>query len=130
MQNIHPFVLGHVVSAALVGAVAGPLIESRAAIIVAAVLVGGAVASSLACRWWPGWDAAAWKLWPVAVLANPAMLATLGFLAADWQCVVGLRGGWNCLAAAVALVAAGFCLLPPVGGLLWRWRKRRSAPVA
>lgn len=125
MQNIHPFVLGHVVGAALVGAVAGPLIESRAAIIVAAALVGGALVSSLVCRWWPGWDAAGWKLWPVAVLANPAMLAALGFLAVDWQCVVGLRGGWNCLTAAVALVAAGFCLLPPLGGLLWRrWRRR------
>lgn len=129
MQNIHPFVLGHVVGAALVGAVAGPLIEGRAAIIVAAVLVGGAVVSSLVCRWWPGWDGAAWKLWLVAVLANPAMLAALGFLAGDWQCVVGLRGGLNCLAAAIALVAAGFCLLPPAGGLLWRWRKRQRPPA-
>lgn len=129
MQNIHPFVLGHVVGAALVGAVAGPLIESRAAIIVAVSLVGGALVSSLVCRWWPGWDAAAWKLWPVAVLANPATLTALGFLVGDWQCVVGLRGGWNCLTAAVALVTAGFCLLPSVGGLLWRWRKRWRPPA-
>lgn len=130
MQNIHPFVLGHVVGAALVGAVAGPLIDAQAAILVAAALVGGAFASSLMCRWWPGWEAAAWKLWPVAVLVNPVMLATLGFLAADWKCVVGLRGGWGCLGAATAIVAAGFCLLPPFGGLLWRGWKRRRAPTA
>ena len=63
------------------------------------------------------------------MFANPLMLAALGFMAIDWECVAGLRRGWNCLGAAMAIVAAGLCLLPPFGGLLWRWWKRRKAAV-
>ena len=50
-------------------------------------------------------------------------------MVADWECVAGTRRGFDCLVAAMAIVAAGLCLLPPVGGLLWRWWKRRGAPA-
>ena len=76
----------------------------------------------------PGVEAPAWQLWPVAVLANPVFLAALVFMALDWECVVGRQRGW-CLVAAMAIIAAGLCLLPPLGGLLWRsWKRHRARP--
>ena len=134
--------MGHLIGAVMTGAIAGAFggavvtggvvgafSDPRAAFVGAVALFGGALVSCFVCQWRPGVEAVAWKLWPVAVFANPVMLAALGFMAADWACVAGLRGGWACLGAATAIVAAGFCLLPPFGGLLWRWWKRRRAPA-
>jgi hypothetical protein len=130
MLRIHPFVMGHLIGAVMTGAVAGAFIDPRAAFVGALGLFGGALVSSFICQRWPGVEAAAWKLWPVAVFASPVMLAALGFMAVDWQCVVGMRRGWNCLTAAMAIMVAGLCLLPPFGGLLWRGFKRWRAPAA
>ena len=55
------------------------------------------------------------------------MLAAIGFMVVDYECVVGSRRGWNCIGAAVAILIAGVCLLPPFGGWLWRWWKRSQA---
>lgn len=129
MLRIHPFVMGHLIGAVMTGAVAGAFINPQAALIGALALFGGALVSSFVCQRWPGVEAAAWKIWPVAVFASPVMLAAVGFMAADWECVVGMRRGWNCLTAAMAILAAGLCLLPPVGGLLWRGFKRWRAPA-
>lgn len=130
MLRIHPFVMGHLIGAVGVGTAAGAFINAQASLIAAVSLLAGAVVSSLVCQWRPGVEAPAWKLWPVAVFANPLMLAALAFMAADWECVLGLRRGWNCLTAAMSIVAAGLCLLPPVAGLLWRWWKRWRTPAA
>ena len=130
MLRIHPFVMGHLIGAVMTGAIAGAFINPQAAFVGAMVLLVGAVVSCLVCQWRPGVEAPVWKLWPVAVLANPATIASLGFMAADWECVAGTRRGFNCLVAAMAIVAAGLCLLPPVGGLLWRWWKLRRALAA
>jgi hypothetical protein len=130
MLRIHPFIMGHLIGAVMTGAIAGAFINPQASFIGALALFGGALVSCFICQWRPGVEATAWKLWLIAVLANPVMLAALGFMAVDWECVAGTRRGWNCLGAAMAIVAAGLCLLPPVGGLLWRWWKRRVAPVA
>jgi len=130
MLRIHPFVMGHLIGAVMTGAIAGAFINPQAAFVGALSLFGGALVSCFICQWRPGVEAAAWKLWPAAVFANPVMLAALGFMAIDWECVVGARRGWNCLAAAMAILVTGLCLLPPVGGLLWRWWKRRGVPAA
>ena|SRR3990167_6953340 len=130
MLRIHPFIMGHLIGAVMTGAIAGAFINPQASFIGALALFGGALVSCFICQWRPGVEATAWKLWLIAVLANPVMLAALGFMAVDWECVAGTRRGWNCLGVAMAIVAAGLCLLPPVGGLLWRWWKRRVAPVA
>ncbi len=127
MLRIHPFVMGHLIGAVMTGAVAGAFFDPEAAFVGGLAMFGGALVSSFICQWRPGVEAAAWKLWPVAVFANPVMLAALGFMAADWACVVGAQRGWGCFVAALAIMVAGLCLLPPVGGLLWRGFKRWRA---
>ena len=79
MLRIHPFVMGHLIGAVLTGGAAGAFSDPRAAFIGALALFGGALVSSYVCQWWPGVEAPAWKLWLVAVFANPVMLAALGF---------------------------------------------------
>jgi hypothetical protein len=126
MRRIHPFVLGHVVAALIVGAAAGATLGGQAAVMGAIMLAAGAIVSSTVCWWKPGLEASAGRLIPVAVLANPLMLLALGFLVVDADCLVGNKRGWNCLGAAIAILVAGVCLLPPFGGWLWRWWKRRK----
>ena len=72
-------------------------------------------------------DAQAAAMGAVALMAGAMMLLALGFMVVDYECVVGSRRGWNCIGAAVAILVAGVCLLPPFGGWLWRWWKRRPA---
>ncbi|NQW54803.1 MAG: hypothetical protein HQ465_26560 [Rhodospirillales bacterium] len=128
MLRIRPFVMGHLIAAVLVGAGAGAFLAAEAMLICGMGMLAGAVVSSLVCQWKPGVEAPAWQLWPVAVLANPVFLAALVFMALDWECVVGRQRGW-CLVAAMAIIAAGLCLLPPLGGLLWRsWKRHRARP--
>ena len=129
MLRINPFVMGHLVGAVLVGGTAGTLfLDAQAGLICAVALLAGTFVSSYVCQWWPGIEAPAWKLWAVAVFASPIMLLTLGYMVFDYECVVGITRGWNCLLAALALMASVLCLLPPVGGLVWRWWKRRRVP--
>ena len=129
MLRIHSFVMGHLVSAVLVGGAAGTLfLDAQAGLICAAALLAGAFVSSYVCQWRPGLEAPAWKLWPIAVLANPILLFLLGYLATESQCLVGTRRGWDCIATALALMGTVLCLLPPIGGLVWRWWKRRVVP--
>ena len=121
--------MGHLVAALLVGAGAGAFLAAEAMLIGGLGMLAGAVVSSFVCQWKPGVEAPAWQLWAVAVLANPVFLAALVFMALDWQCVVGLQRGWGCLVAAMAIIAASLCFLPPLGGLLWRsWKCYRARP--
>ncbi|CAN5916353.1 hypothetical protein BH11PSE3_BH11PSE3_14850 [soil metagenome] len=127
MPRIHPFVYGHVAAAGIVGVAAGASLgAAQAAGVGAALLTAGAIVSSLICAWWPGFEAPAWRLIPVAILGNPVMLAALCFIGLDWDCAVSSRGGLNCLVASLAILVAGACLLPPFGGWSWRWWKGRS----
>ena len=130
MLRIRPFVMGHLIGAVMTGAIAGAFVSPRAAFIAALTLLGGAIVSSFVCQWRPGVEAAGWKLWAVAVIANPIMIAAFAFMARDWQCVLGTRRGWDCFAPAMAIIAACLCVLPPLGGLLWRWWKGRHAKAA
>jgi hypothetical protein len=129
VKRVHPFVRGHVVAALIVGVAVGATLDAQAAAMGAVLLTAGAVVSSLVCWWKPGFEAPAWQLVPVAILANPLMLLALGYLAVDPGCLVGSKKGWDCLAPAIALLVVGVCLVPPFGGWLWRWWKNRpTAP--
>ena len=124
MRRIHPFVWGHVVAALIVGVAAGATLDAQAAGMGAVLMTAGAIVSSVVCWWKPGFEAPAWQLIPAAILANPLMLVALGFMVVDPNAWSAARG-WNCLGAAIAILVAGVCLLPPFGGWLWRWWKRR-----
>lgn len=121
---IHPFVIGHVSAAVIVGVAAGAVLSVPAVFVSAAGMAVGALVSCLICWALLGLEAKARFLWPLAVLANPVMLMALAMIIVDWGCVTGEDGGWQCLGVGVAVVVSGLCLLPPFGGLLWRRLKR------
>jgi hypothetical protein len=127
MRTIHPFALGHVIAGLIVGAAAGAMASNPMMPLIGAGAVGGSAAVSTGVCWWrPGLEAAGWKLWLTAAVASPLMILALGYMATEWECLAGTRRGWNCLGAALAIMVAGVCLVPPFGGLLVRWIHRRS----
>jgi hypothetical protein len=130
MKYVHPFVYGHVVGAFCAGAVAGTFLDLRAVMVFSSVLAASAVVSALVCWRWPGFAADGWKLWLTGCLANPLFLAAIAFSADQYECLLGRHTGWNCLFSDAGPLVAGMCLLPPLGGLLWRWWRRRSPAAA
>ncbi len=98
MLRITPFVMGHLVAAVLVGAGAGAFLDLRLSLYFALALLAGAVVSSYVCQWKPGVEAPSWRLYLVALVANPILPISLVVMALDWDCVLGLRRGWNCIA--------------------------------
>ncbi|UYN96846.1 MAG: hypothetical protein KIT25_07935 [Enhydrobacter sp.] len=126
VASLHPFVVGHCATGLVVGACAGAYLPEPWMIPLGAAAMGvAAAASSAVCAWRPGLDAAVWKLVPAAAAASPLMMLALGFMAADWECLAGRHRGWDCVGAAIAVLVAGLSLVPPLGGMLWRWWRRR-----
>ncbi|HEY6983177.1 hypothetical protein [Reyranella sp.] len=121
MRRIQPFVLGHVGGALLAGAIAGTFFDAIAVVTFAVILAGNALIATLVCWWRPGLGAAGWKLWLMASLANPLMLAGCGWSGLQYECLIGDRTGWDCLFADVGPFATGMALLPPVLGVAARW---------
>jgi hypothetical protein len=130
MLRIHPFVMGHLIGAVMTGAIAGAFIGPQAAFMGALILLVGAVVSCLICQWWPGVEAPAWKLWLIGVLANPLFLVAVAFSIDQYECLIGQKTGWNCMFFDLGPKVAAMCLLPPIGGLLWRGWRRWRAPAA
>jgi len=130
VKRIHPFVFGHVIAALGAGAVAGAFLDLKAVLVFSSVLAASAIVSALVCWRWPRFDAAAWKLWLVGVLANPLFLAAVAFSVDQYECLLGRKTGWDCMFSDLGPMVAGMCLLPPIGGLLWRGWKRWRAPAA
>jgi hypothetical protein len=125
--RIHPFVLGHVIGAAITGVVAGAFLDWTAVATFSSLLAANAVIGSLVCWWRPGLGAAGWKLWLTASFANPLMLAAIAFSLDQYNCLLGRQTGWNCMFADVGPLAAAACLPSPLVGLLARWWRRRRA---
>ena len=127
MRRIHPFVYGHVIGAFLVGAVAGAFLDLKAVLVFSSLLAANAAIGSLVCWWRPGFEAAWWKLWPVATFANPMMLAAIAFSINQYDCLTGQQSGWNCMLSDVGPLTVAACLPSPIIGLAARWWKRRTA---
>jgi hypothetical protein len=127
VRRIHPFVYGHVVGAFLVGAVAGAFLDLKAVLVFSSLLAANAAIGSLVCWWRPGFEAAWWKLWPVATFANPMMLSAIAFSIDQYGCLTGQQSGWNCMLSDVGPLTVKACLPSPIIGLAARWLKRRSA---
>ena len=126
MKAVPPFVAGYVVSSFLIGAGVGITMDLQAAAFGAGLLVGGALVSCLLCWWLLGFDAPWRRLLPAALFTNPTFVVALFFVVHDIGCLTGGRRGWECLAAAIAIVIGGGALPTPLGGLVWRWWKRRG----
>jgi hypothetical protein len=127
VRRIHPFVLGHVVGALVVGGVVGAFLDLKAVLVFSSLLAANAAIGSLVCWWRPGFEAAWWKLWPVATFANPMMLAAIAFSIDQYDCLTGQQSGWNCMFSDVGPLTVAACLPSPIIGLAARWLKRRTA---
>jgi hypothetical protein len=127
VRRIHPFFYGHVIGAFLVGAVAGAFLDLKAVLVFSSLLAANAAIGSLVCWWRPGFEAAWWKLWPVATFANPMMLAAIAFSINQYDCLTGQQSGWNCMLSDVGPLTVAACLPSPIIGLAARWLKRRIA---
>lgn len=121
MRALSPFVYGHVLGALLIGAVGGSFVDFQAIFTFAVAMVVGAAASTMVCRWWPGFDASGWRLWLAGALGNPLLLVALGFSIDEYDCLIGKRTGWNCMFSDIGPMVVGVCLLPPLLGLGLRW---------
>jgi hypothetical protein len=119
------FVLGHVLGAVTVGAIGGSFLDWKAVWVFAGILGGNAIISALICWAWPGFAAPWWKLWLMATLVNPLMLAGIAWSLSQWDCLVVGKTGWSCMFSDVGLFAMAACLPSPVIGLLARWGVRR-----
>jgi hypothetical protein len=127
VRRIHPFVYGHVIGAFLVGGIAGAFLDLKAMLVFSSLLAANAAIGSLVCWWRPGLEAAGWKLWLVATLANPLMLSAIAFSIDQYDCLTGQLTGWNCMFRGVGPFTVTACLPSPLIGLAARWWKRRAA---
>ena len=127
MKQVPPFVVGYVVASFLIGAGVGITMDLQAAVFGAGLLVGGALVACLLCWWLLGFEAPWWQLLLAALFTNPTFVVALFFVIYDMGCLTGGRRGWECLGAALAIVTGGGALLTPLGGLAWRWWKRRNS---
>lgn len=130
MRRIPSFVYGHVIGALLAGVVGGSFLDLTAVMAFGSILAAAAIVSSLVCWWWPKFDAPTWKLWLVATVANPVLIAGLVWSVFYFGCITGDLKGWDCLFSDVGWVSAAGTLPSPVVGLIvrWWWSRSRKAP--
>jgi hypothetical protein len=122
----HPFALGQVIGAFTVGVLAGSFLNLPAVMVLCVSLAAGAAVSAMICRWRPGFEAAGWKLWLVGAIANPVTLSALAYSTSEYECLLGTRTGWDCMLVEIGLFVAGIGSVPPIVGIVVRWRNRRS----
>jgi hypothetical protein len=124
-MRVHPFALGQVASAIVVGTLTAAFFNLTAVVLFCAILALGAGASAVICRWCPGFDAAGWKLWLTGTLSNPVTLCAVIYSARKYECLVGQRTGWDCMLVEIGPVLAGIGCVPPLAGIVVRWWARR-----
>ncbi len=129
MRRIPSFVYGHVLGALATGAIGGAFLDLTAVMVFGSVAAAAAVVSALVCWWWPKFDAPAWKIWLVATVANPVLIAGVVWSLLNIDCYTGELNGWDCLFSDVGWVCALGTLPSPVVGLIARqFRPRWRAP--
>lgn len=122
MRKIHPFALGSIAAGLVTGGVAGSAALALHAIVLLALGLGaGAGIAALVCWRWPGLSAAAWKLWPMAVITNPLFMAGVYWTIDKLDCVLSRARSWDCMFADFGPILAGLCLIPPTAGLVVRF---------
>lgn len=123
---MHPFALGQVIAAFAVGAFTAAFFNLIAVIVFCVILTVGAGLSALICKWRPGFEAPGWKLWLMGTFSNPLTLSALVYSTSEYECLLGQRTGWDCMLVEVGPFVAGIGCVPPIVGLVVRWRTRRS----
>ncbi len=121
MRRIPAFVYGHVLSALLIGLIAGAFLDLKAVLIFSSVMAGCALASAIICWMWPGFSGPGWQLWIAGVIGNPMFLVAGFFAYQELDCLTGAKTGWSCLFSDVYPMLMGACLVPPLLGLVVRW---------
>ncbi len=125
------FAWGHVGGALVIGVAAGSVVDNgRAVWEFGGWMAGGALVSALVCWWWPGFAGRWWKLWPMAVLANPVFLIGLDWMWVDRACLLHYTGPWECMLTGIGPETATGCLPSPLLGLAARWVAGRSSAKA
>ena len=104
------FAWGHVGSALVIGVTAGSFVDGNAVWIFGGSFAVGAIVSALVCWAWPGFAGAWWKLWLMAVLANPVFLVALTLMWMDRECLIHHTGGWSCMFSDFGPDLAAVCL--------------------
>jgi hypothetical protein len=116
LERIPPFVTGQVAGAVTMGLATHLLNGAYFINLDWVVLMSmGPVVSALVCWRWPGPDAPAWKLLPVALLANPMMLM-----------LIAVALGLAHLGARFAFFIMVSGVLSVLAGLAWRLFKNRD----
>ena len=127
VRRIPSFVYGHVVGALVTGAIGGAFLDLTAVMVFGAAAAAAAAVSALVCWWWPKFDASAWKIWLVATVANPVLIAGVVWSLLNMDCYTGELKGWDCLFSDVGWVCALGTLPSPIIGLIARrfgnWRR-------
>ncbi|MFO1162331.1 MAG: hypothetical protein U1E60_26070 [Reyranellaceae bacterium] len=122
MRRFHPFVVGSVLAGLAVGGVAGSEVLNRWAVVTFGATSGACAAlAALVCWRWPGLSAPAWKLWPMATITNPLFLIGVYWSIDEYECLLRLKRGWDCMLTDLAPALAGIALVPPTAGLLLRF---------
>ena len=127
-MRLNVFTCGMIGGALVMGAApGGTLLNLQGTVLFAAVMAGSAAIAALICSRWPGLEAAAWKLWPAALLANPVFLIGVGYSIDRYECLIGGLNDWSCMFSSFGLIASGLCVVPPAIGLAFRWWRRRRS---
>jgi hypothetical protein len=120
-MRVHPFALGQVASAFVVGTLTAAFFNLGVVVLFCAILALGAGSSALICRWRPGFDAPGWKLWLTGTLANPVTLGAVIYSAREYECLLGQRTGWDCMLVEIGPFLAAIGCAPPLVGIVVRW---------
>lgn len=123
MSRFHPFIVGQIMAALVLYAVAIVWDVAFTGIVLLPAI--GSLLGCVICRWRPGLDAPWSTLLPVAAVTNLALLMALVEIATRWRCLLDPQADKGCVFVTIACEVVVICLLLPAGGLLWRWWKRR-----
>jgi hypothetical protein len=124
--RLNPFAVGHVLGAIAVGAAIGSFEGWKAVALCVAIMGGNAIVSTLICWRWPGLGGPWWQLWPVATFVNPLMVVGIAWSLDQWDCLMRVRSGWDCMLAFLGPLAIEACVPSPPIGLAVRWWRRRA----
>jgi hypothetical protein len=114
---VRAFDIAHVSASMLTGFVSVQMIsnEGEWGLVAVCTLAAGAGAgiAGIVCRWWPGLGASWWRLWLAAWLFNPLVLFVWGLVLYQYECLLGMTRGWDCMALALVVIASPVTLIGP-----------------